>query len=131
VGEELSMNLTVMRISKEQLAEMLEDKRLTVIDLRLNWDACTTKIKNAVHEDPIGIDAWSAKYDREHALALYCSTPEEKTSCDAARNLLGKGFTNVRVLSGGWFVWESANLPVQSKTKAPLPGKLIKGLMSD
>jgi rhodanese-related sulfurtransferase len=62
---------------------------------------------------------------------VYCSSPEEKTSLDVARSLIEKGFTNVRVLKGGWLVWEAANLPVQRKTKEPLPGKLITGVISD
>jgi rhodanese-related sulfurtransferase len=124
------MSLSVSRISKEQLAKMLEDERLTVIDLRLNWETSRMKIKNAVHEDP-RTAAWLVKYDLDQAIVLYCSTPEEKTSLDVALILLGKGFTNVRVLNGGWLVWKAANLPVQRKTKEPLPGKLIKGVLSD
>lgn len=124
------MSRPVARISKEQLAKMLEDKRVTVIDLRLNWEASTTKIKNAVHEDP-RTTAWSVNYDLNRTIVLYCSMPEEKTSLDVARSLLEKGFTNVRVLNGGWLVWESANFPVQRKTKEPLPGKLVRGVMSD
>lgn len=124
------MNRPVSQISKEQLVKMLEDERLTVIDLRLNWETSTTKIKNAVHEDPRTV-AWSVNYDLDQAIVVYCSSPEEKTSLDVARSLLEKGFTNVRVLKGGWLVWEAANLPVQRKTKEPLPGKLITGVISD
>lgn len=109
---------------------MIEEERLTVIDLRLNWETSTMKIKNAVHEDP-RTATWFVNYDRDQAIVLYCSTPEEKTSRDVARSLLEKGFTNVSVLTGGWFVWEASNLPVQRKTKAPVPEKLIKGVISD
>jgi rhodanese-related sulfurtransferase len=124
------MSRPVSRISKEQLAKMLEDERLTVIDLRLNWKTSSKKIKNAVHEDPRSA-AWFMNYDLDQNIVLYCSTPEQKTSLDVARSLLEKGFTNIRVLSGGWLVWEAANLPVQRKTKEPLPGKLIRGVISD
>ena len=124
------MNRPVSQISKEQLVKMLEDERLTVIDLRLNWETSTTKIKNAMHEDPRAA-AWSVNYDLDQAIVVYCSSPEEKTSLDVARSLLEKGFTNVRVLKGGWLVWEAANFPVQRKTKEPLPGKLITGVISD
>jgi rhodanese-related sulfurtransferase len=124
------MRRSIARISKEQLAKMIEEEGVTVIDLRLNWETSTTKIKNAVHEDP-RTDTWFVNYDPAQAIVLYCSTPEEKTSLDVARSLQGKGFTNVSVLNGGWFVWEAANLPVQRKTKEPLPGKLIKGVISD
>ena len=124
------MSRSIPRVSKEQLAEMLEDEQLTVIDLRLNWETSTMKIKNAVHEDPRTV-AWFVNYDRDQAIVLYCSTPKEKTSLEVARSLVEKGFKNVSVLTGGWFVWEAANLPVQRKTKEPPPGKLIKGVISD
>jgi rhodanese-related sulfurtransferase len=121
---------SIPRITKEQLAKMIEEERLTVIDLRLNWETSTMKIKNAVHEDP-RTTTWFVNYDRDQAIVLYCSTPEEKTSLDVARSLIEQGFTKVSVLNGGWFVWEAANLPVQRKTKQPVPEKLIKGVISD
>jgi rhodanese-related sulfurtransferase len=126
----VAVSRSIPRISKEQLAKMIEEERLTVIDLRLNWETSTMKIKNAVHEDP-RTTTWFANYDRDQSIVLYCSTPEEKTSLDVARSLIEKGFTNVSVLNGGWFVWEAANLPVQRKTKEPVPEKLIKGVISD
>jgi len=121
---------SIPRISKEQLVKKIEEERLTVIDLRLNWETSTMKIKNAVHEDP-RTTTWFVNYDRDQAIVLYCSTPEEKTSLDVARSLIEKGFTKVSVLNGGWFVWEAANLPIQRKTKEPVPEKLIKGVISD
>jgi rhodanese-related sulfurtransferase len=121
---------SIPRITKEQLAKMIEEERLTVIDLRLNWETSTMKIKNAVHEDP-RTTTWFVNYGRDQAIVLYCSTPDEKTSLDVARSLIEKGFTKVSVLNGGWFVWEAANLPVQRKTKEPVPEKLIKGVISD
>jgi rhodanese-related sulfurtransferase len=121
---------SIPRISKEQLAKKIEEERSTVIDLRLNWETSTMKIKNAVHEDP-RTTTWFVNYDRDQAIVLYCSTPEEKTSLDVARSLIEKGFTKVSVLNGGWFVWEAANLPIQRKTKEPVPEKLIKGVLSD
>jgi rhodanese-related sulfurtransferase len=126
----VAVSQSIPRISKEQLAKMIEEDRLTVIDLRLNWETSTMKIKNAVHEDP-RTATWFVNYDRDQAIVLYCSTPEEKTSLDVARSLLEKGFTNVSVLNGGWFVWEASNLPVQRKIKEPVPEKLIKGVISD
>jgi rhodanese-related sulfurtransferase len=124
------MSRSIPRISKEQLAKRIDEERLTVIDLRLNWETSTMKIRNAVHEDPRSA-TWFGNYDLDQAIVLYCSTPDEKTSLEVARSLVDKGFTNVSVLNGGWFVWEAANLPVQRKTKEPAPEKLIKGVMSD
>lgn len=125
------MNEPISEISKEQLEERLGDERLAVIDLRLNWDESTEKIKHAVHEDPHDTVSWSAKYDRHRPIVLYCSSPDDKISRDAFHSLQTQGFTNLCVLTGGWFVWQAARLPVERKTKEPLPGKLIKGVIAD
>ncbi|MFZ0610785.1 MAG: rhodanese-like domain-containing protein [Desulfobacterales bacterium] len=125
------MNESIAEMSKEQLAQRLGDDHLTVIDLRLNWDECTEKIKQAVHEDPRETATWAVKYDRHQPIVLYCSSPDDKVSRDVTRSLLERGFTDLCILKGGWFVWQAARLPVERKTKEPLPGKLIKGVISD
>ncbi len=125
------MNEPIAEMSKEQLVQRLGDDHLTVIDLRLNWEECTEKIKRAVHEDPRETASWSKKYDRRQPIVLYCSSPDDTVSRDVARSLLEKGFENPHVLKGGWFVWQAARLPVERKIKEPLPGKLIKGVISD
>lgn len=125
------MHESIAEMSKEQLADRLGDEHPTVIDLRLNWGECTEKIKHAVHEDPRETASWSEKYDRHQPIVLYCSSPDDKVSRDVAHSLLEQGFTNLCVLKGGWFVWQAARLPVERKTKEPLPGKLVKGVISD
>jgi rhodanese-related sulfurtransferase len=115
----------VFFVAKEDLAGLLEDPRLKLIDVRLNWETSQTKIKHAVHEDPHDVAAWASTYDRAAPIVLYCSSPEQKTSREAARELLNQGFKNVKVLRGGWSVWHAAGLPVQNRLKAPTPEGFI------
>lgn len=125
------MPLPIMHISKERLSEMLADPKLVVIDLRVNWKHSRHKIKSAVHEDARDVTSWAAKYDRDRAIVLYCSAPDEKTSAEVARSLMQKGFADVRVLRGGWAVWEAAELPIERTAKMPLPEGIVRGILSD
>ena len=118
-------------ISKEDLSGSLADRNLTLVDVRLNWETSQTKIKHAVHEDVDDVAAWSSKYDKEAPIVLYCSSPEQKTSREAAQELVNQGFKNVKVLRGGWAVWNSAGLPVQNRIKGPSPKGFVKDVLKD
>lgn len=110
---------------------MLDKEPFVLLDLRLNWDSAKHKIKNAIHEEADDMDKWAAKYDREVKTVVYCSDPAEKTSRVAALKLKQKGFRLVKVLRGGWAVWESAGLPLQRKNAAPTPRRFISEVLTD
>ena len=115
------MNSTVETITKEELSKILGSERLVLIDLRLNWASAERKIKTAVHEEADGVDNWVSKYDREDMTVVYCSSPAEKTSRAAALKLKQEGFRRVRVLHGGWAVWESAGPAASEKVGCTYP----------
>lgn len=121
----------IRTVSKEELSRHLEDDQWVIIDVRDNWSASDRKIKGAQREDPNHVDRWQAKYDRSTTIVLYCSTPQEKTSRDVAKQVLAAGFEHIRVLSGGWVVWETSGLATQRKTKEPLPEGFIKNVIKD
>ena len=125
------MNEAVSFIAKEELVGLLDDRKVKLIDVRLNWETSQEKIKNAVYENPKGVAAWAAKYPPEMPIVLYCSTPQDKTSLEVARYLIDQGFTRVKVLRGGWSVWTSAGLPVQKRTPAPTPKGFVKDVLTD
>jgi rhodanese-related sulfurtransferase len=126
-----TVNTTVETITKEELSKMLGKERLVLLDLRLNWDSAGHKIKTAIHEEPDDVDNWATKYDREIMTVVYCSDPAEKTSRATALKLKQKGFRRVKVLRGGWTVWESAGLPHQRKDAAPTPRGFISEVLTD
>ena len=118
-------------IYKEELSRHLDNDQVVIIDVRDNWAASDRKIKGAQREDPNQVDSWQEEYDRATPIVLYCSTPHEKTSRDVAKQMQAAGYKDIRVLSGGWVVWESAGLPTQRKLKEPLPEGLIKDVIKD
>jgi rhodanese-related sulfurtransferase len=118
-------------IYKEELTGHLDNDQIVIIDVRDNWSASDRKIKGAQREDPNQVDSWQEKYDRTTKIVLYCSTPHEKTSRDVAKQMLAAGFKDIRVLVGGWVVWQAAGLPTQRKLKEPLPEGFIKNVIKD
>jgi len=122
---------TVETITKEELSKALGNDRPVLIDLRLNWAAGSLKIKTAVHEEAEDVDNWASRYASDQMIVLYCSTPAEKTSRATAQKLLQKGFSRVKVLRGGWVMWQTSDLPVQRKDKAPTPKGIIREVLSD
>lgn len=125
------MEKPVPIITKEALRQQFREKGLVIIDLRLNWDSSQTKIKQAQHEDAARIKEWSKNYSKNLNIVLYCSTPQQKTSADAARYLIEQGYRDVKVLQGGWAVWESSGFPTQKTTKEPLPKEMVKGVLRE
>ena len=118
-------------ITKEDLLKHLDNDQTVIIDVRDNWSASDRKIKGAQREDPNHVGRWQNKYDRSTTIVLYCSTPQEKTSRDVAKQLLAAGFEHIRVLGGGWVVWESSGLATQRKIKEPLPEGFVKDVIKD
>ena len=125
------MSQDVSTITKEELSLILEDGSLVIVDVRINWAASDRKIKNAVRQDPNAVGEWMGKYDPSQPIVLYCSTPQEQTSREVARQLQATGFEQVKILQGGWVVWEAAGLATQRRLKEPLPEGLIKDVIKD
>jgi rhodanese-related sulfurtransferase len=51
---------------------------------------------------------------KETALVVYCEGGDCQSSLTLAKQLHDKGFTDIRVLSGGWEEWKKAGLPEET-----------------
>ena len=62
------------RISAERLNGMLDDKAVTVVDVRheVQWQESGSKIRGAVRGDAKSVK-WAEKYPKDTFLVLYCS----------------------------------------------------------
>ncbi|NLJ26398.1 rhodanese-like domain-containing protein [Desulforhabdus amnigena] len=49
----------------------------------------------------------------ETAIVTYCDGKSSALSKELAMALLGKGYTNVRMLMNGWTLWQARSLPVE------------------
>ena len=116
---------TVNFISVEELKTKVNtNEPVVIIDVRnsesyANSDA---KIKGAVY-----VNVRKLKYrlgfpplkdvPKDRQIITYCSCPSDEASIKAAQVLLSSGFTNVRVLKGGWQQWQKASGPVEPRAR--------------
>ena len=65
----------VPRITKEQLKEMLGKPDLVIIDARPveQWKYSDQVIPGTAHEDPLSIQSWASKYDKNKKTVVYCA----------------------------------------------------------
>jgi hypothetical protein len=68
-------SIEVPRISIERAKQMLASTDVVIIDVRTakTWWRSTTKIENAVREDPDSPERWAQKYPKDKTLIFYCS----------------------------------------------------------
>ena len=108
-------------ISADELkAKLAKKEPVAIIDVRAvnSLSANANKIKGAVY-----VQVRKLKYrlgfpplkdvphDRE--VVTYCACPNDELSVQAAHVLRDAGFKRVRVLKGGWVLWQKANGPVE------------------
>ena len=65
----------VPRISVEKTRELLGSPDVIIIDVRTakTWWRSSTKILDAVREEPGAVEKWAQKYPKDKTLILYCS----------------------------------------------------------
>jgi hypothetical protein len=63
----------VPRITKEQLKELLGKSDLVIIDARPveQWKYSDQMIPGTAHEDPLTVDSWAQKYDKNKRMVIY------------------------------------------------------------
>jgi rhodanese-related sulfurtransferase len=115
-------------ITKESLAKWIEEKAAAIIDVRSNWASSQRKIPGAVHKPADHVEDWAGDLDPQTPLVIYCSSPKETDSRAVAGALEAAGFKAVSVLSGGWWVWDTAGFPTEKREKDPLPRGVVPGV---
>ena len=63
----------VPRITKQQLKELLGKPDLVIIDARPveQWKYSDQMIPGTAHEDPLTVDSWAQKYDKNKRMVIY------------------------------------------------------------
>ena len=112
-------------ISVEELkAKMARNDPVLVIDVRSadGFANSTTTVKGSYHFKVRHLKYRSQfppfkDLPRNGEIVTYCTCPKDEASITAAQILRESGFTNVRVLQGGWNEWMKANGPVQPRAR--------------
>ena len=99
-------------------------ERVSVVDVRSSESFANSdqKIRGAVHMKVRRIEhrlAFPPMKDvpRQSLVVTYCACPADESSIAAARVLLQNGFTNVRVLKGGWREWLKVSGQTEKKPR--------------
>lgn len=87
-------------VTKEQLAQMISNGQVVVVDAR---DANTYAAGHI--EGAINFVAASLPADKNAKLVFYCGGARCPLSHQAAKKALDQGYKNVMVYSGGWSDW--------------------------
>src|SRR5712664_975025 len=104
-------------ITAEELkAQIAKNQPLTIIDVRSTGGSGDDerKIKGAIHVKLRRLKFrlnFSPLKDapRNRQVVTYCACPSDEAGIRAAQVLLDAGFKRVRVLKGGWVVWQRVN----------------------
>ncbi len=68
-------SVDVPRMPADELKARLGDPDLIIIDVRqpADWNASSTKIKGAIHEDFESVSDWASNYSKDKTIVLYCA----------------------------------------------------------
>ena len=63
----------IPRVTKEELKEMIGKSDLVIVDCRPveQWKYSDQMIPGTVHEDPLAVQTWAQKYDKNKKMVIY------------------------------------------------------------
>jgi rhodanese-related sulfurtransferase len=108
----------IARIKADELKKMIESKAdIVIVDTQPKGAYDIGHIKGAINfpwakdiKDP-------KKLPKNKLLVLYCDCGHEEDSIDVATQLMNKwGYSNIKILEGGWSGWMKLSYPTE-KTK--------------
>ena len=110
-GEEVSVGGgSFARVSPEGLRAMLENKDFTLVNVHIPFEGNLPDTDLSIRYDEIGRNT-DRLPGKDEGIVLYCKSG--RMSVEAAKTLVGLGYTNVRDLKGGMDAWGKAGLPLE------------------
>jgi len=116
--------LDMARISVDELdRQMRGDPVPLVVDVRSSSAQSLERqrIPGALHLPLQEVAQHVGKLPRDRDIILYCNCPNEASAAQAARVLMGHGFSRVRPLHGGLDAWIAAGHEVEAVSAAAPP----------
>ena len=103
-------------ITPEALKKLIEgsDKGILIVDVQPKGAYDVGHIKGAINFPWASDLKNSGDLPKDKTLILYCDCSHEEDSLDVATQLTEKwGFTNIKVLEGGWSNWLKLGYPME------------------
>jgi rhodanese-related sulfurtransferase len=105
-------------IKPEELKKLIDNKKtdFVVVDTQPKSVYDVSHIKGAI-SFPWEMELKTPKnLPKDKTLILYCDCGHEEDSIDVANQLKKKwGFTNLKILEGGWLKWQELGYPIDKK----------------
>lgn len=92
-------------------ARALSDAGVTVLDVREPHEFQEGHVPGALNRPLGALDTWSQELDPAGSYVIICRSG--KRSSQAKQQLEGKGFRNLRNVTGGMLSWEKDELPIE------------------
>ncbi len=112
VGEEVYVSGgSYTRVSAHELQAMLQSKDFAFVNTHIPFEGDIPDTDLSIPYNEVDQNLGLLPADKDARIVLYCRTG--RMSTEAARTLVGLGYTNVWELAGGMIAWEEAGLPLE------------------
>ncbi len=108
----------IQKVKPDELKQMIEANKtdFVVVDAQPQGVYNMGHVKGAVNL-PWAPELNSPKnLPKDKMLIIYCDCAHEEDATDTATQLMEKwGYTNIRLLEGGWSKWQELGYPIEKK----------------
>jgi rhodanese-related sulfurtransferase len=101
-------------ISPVELHRMIQEQKVTVIDVNSPQSWMKAHVPGALNLDPADYNDSDLPPDKESSLVFYCSNVLCTKAPNAARRAKKMGYGNVKVMSAGISGWLATELPTEA-----------------
>lgn len=112
-----TVDATIEIILPEQMLDMVQDKTQHILDVRPREIYDQGHLPHAISfplmEFDEKISHFLSTMDRQSAILVYCSSFECTDSHTVAQRLTHMGYTNIKVFSGGFRLWQDMGYDIE------------------
>jgi rhodanese-related sulfurtransferase len=105
---------TFRRISAEELKVLVDQQRVTIIDVRSSDQFLAAHIPGSLQIPLARIDGETPYLPKDRMIVTYCTCPAEESSGQAVEILNHRGLTNAAALQGGLEAWQRNGYEIAS-----------------
>lgn len=97
-------------VTVDDLKAVFSDPKVFVIDVRTPQEFAQGHVRGAVNWPLQEIERWWNRVPKDRPVYIYCNT--QNRSAVAVRYLMGKGYQNLHLVTGGIQAWIARGYPI-------------------